>query len=46
MYAKKPIFYCNGADGLKGAYITKVRDSVDNFQDIVETLEQVIDHDF
>ncbi|WP_313737197.1 ParA family protein [Sphingobium yanoikuyae] len=46
MDAKKPIFYCNGSDGLKGAHITKARESVEHFEDIVETLEQVIDPDF
>lgn len=46
MDAKKPIFYCNGSDGLKGAHITIARNSSGHFQDIVETLERVIDPEF
>jgi cellulose biosynthesis protein BcsQ len=46
MEAKKPIFYCNGSDGLTGAHITKARDSADHFTDIVDTLEQVMDPSF
>lgn len=46
MDAKKPIFYCNGSDGLKGAHITKARDSADHFDDIVSTLEQVLEPGF
>lgn len=46
MDAKKPIFYCNGSDGLKGAHITKARESADHFDDIVSTLEQVLEPDF
>ncbi len=46
MDAKKPIFYCNSSDGLKGAHINKARDSWEHFDDIVSTLEQVLDPDF
>jgi len=46
MDAKKPIFYCNSSDGLKGAHISRARDSVDHFSEIVETLEQVLDPSF
>lgn len=46
MDAKKPIFYCNGSDGLIGAHIKKARDSAEYFSGIVDTLEQVIDPDF
>jgi len=46
MDAKKPIFYCNGSDGLNGAHITKARQSSDLFMDIVQTLEAVIDPEF
>lgn len=46
MDAKKPIFYCTGSDGLKGAHITKARESADHFSAIVDTLEQVIDPNF
>ncbi|MFP3384390.1 ParA family protein [Tritonibacter sp. SIMBA_163] len=46
MDAKKPIFYCNGSDGLNGSHITKARDSSQLFMDIVQTLEAVIDPEF
>lgn len=46
MEARKPIFYCNGSDGLKGAHITKAKDSAELFRPIVETLENVIDPNF
>ncbi|MBX5196628.1 ParA family protein [Rhizobium sp. NZLR10] len=46
MEAKKPIFYCNGSDGLNGAHITKARESSEHFTDIVDTLEQVLDPAF
>ncbi|RYD94466.1 MAG: ParA family protein [Sphingobacteriales bacterium] len=43
MDAKKPIFYCNSTDGLNGAHITKAKKSSQHFDDIVATLEAVID---
>lgn len=46
MEAKKPIFLCRGTDGLKGAHITKARESDEHFLDIVQTLEMVADPDF
>lgn len=46
MDAKKPIFYCNGSDGLNGSHITKARESSELFMDIVQTLEAVIDPEF
>lgn len=46
MDAKKPIFYCNGADGLKGAHITKARTSANHFDGIVNTLEQALEPGF
>ena len=46
MDARKPIFYCNSSDGLNGAHITKAKESKQHFQDIVETLEAVLDPDF
>ncbi|MFS0774050.1 ParA family protein [Sphingomonas sp. 1P08PE] len=46
MDAKKPIFYCNSSDGLNGAHITKARESADHLDDIVTTLEQVLEPDF
>lgn len=46
MDAKKPIFYCNSSDGLNGAHITKAKESSEHFDDIVETLEQVMDPNF
>lgn len=46
MDAKKPIFYCNGSDGLNGSHITKAKESSELFMDIVQTLEAVIDPEF
>lgn len=46
MDAKKPIFYCNGSDGLNGSHITKAKDSRELFMDIVHTLEAVVDPEF
>lgn len=46
MDAKKPIFYCNSSDGLNGAHISKARESAKHFEDIVGTLETVMDPDF
>ncbi len=46
MAAKKPIFYCTGSDGLKGNHITKAKNSSSHFDDIVATLEQVIEPGF
>lgn len=40
--AKKPIFDCTGADGLRGAHQTKARASVDLFDDIVGAIENVL----
>ena len=41
MDAKKPIFFCNSSDGLRGAHIATARDSSQHFEEIVETLEIV-----
>ncbi len=41
MDAKKPIFFCNSSDGLRGAHIATARDSSQHFVEIVDTLEQV-----
>lgn len=41
MEAKKPIFYCNGSDGLNGAHITKAKNCSALFEDIVSTLQAV-----
>ncbi|WP_084215108.1 ParA family protein [Sphingomonas sp. Ant20] len=41
MDAKKPIFYCNSSDGLRGAHIATARDSAEHFREIVETIEEV-----
>lgn len=43
MDAKKPIFYCNSTDRLNGAHITKARESSNLFEDIVQTLETILD---
>jgi cellulose biosynthesis protein BcsQ len=40
--ARKPIFDCTGADGLRGAHQTKAKDAINLFDDIVETIEEVI----
>lgn len=39
--ARKPIFDCKYADGLRGAHLSKAKDSVELFEDIVETIEMV-----
>ena len=41
--AKKPIFDCNGRDGLTGAHISRARNSTRFFEPMVETLLQVLD---
>ncbi len=41
--AKKPVFNCTSADGLKGAHIARARDSEAYFQSIAETLAGVLD---
>lgn len=41
MDAKKPIFYCGSADGLRGAHLSKARNSVQHFSDMVDTLTTV-----
>ncbi|ESZ02419.1 MULTISPECIES: ParA family protein [unclassified Mesorhizobium] len=41
MDAKKPIFYCNSSDGVRGAHLAKARDSADHFAEIVDTLNSV-----
>lgn len=46
MEAQKPIFWCNGADGLKGANITKTKERAEHFEGIVSTLEQVLEPGF
>ncbi len=40
--ARKPIFDCTGSDGLRGAHQTKAKNSIDLFDDIVETIENVL----
>lgn len=41
--ARKPIFDCTGRDGLRGAHQTKAKDSIELFNDIVESIERVIE---
>ena len=41
MDARKPIFYCGSADGLKGAHLSKARNSAHHFTDMVDTLTTV-----
>lgn len=40
--AKKPVFECTGADGLKGAHLARARDSRKLFKPIVDTLLAVV----
>lgn len=39
--ARKPVFDCGSADGLRGAHLRRASDSVEHFQQIVATLEEV-----
>jgi len=39
--AKKPIFDCRSADGLRGAHLSRARDSADHFEEMVTILELV-----
>lgn len=39
--AKKPVFDCTSADGLRGAHISRAANSRDHFEQIVDTLEEV-----
>lgn len=39
--AKKPVFDCTSADGLRGAHISRAAESREHFAQIVETLENV-----
>lgn len=39
--AKKPVFDCRSADGLRGAHIKRAADSYEHFDGIVKTLELV-----
>lgn len=38
MEARKPVFECTSADGLKGAHITRARESAQHFNSIVDAL--------
>lgn len=40
--ARKPIFDCTGADGLRGAHQTKAKESINLFGDIVTAIENVL----
>jgi chromosome partitioning protein len=40
--AKKPVFDCTSADGLRGAHISRARDSVEYFEPIAQRLLSVI----
>lgn len=46
MAAKKPIFNCTNADGLRGSHITKASRSARLFDDIVGTLDIVVEPEF
>ena len=39
--ARKPVFDCNGTDGLTGAHISRARDSRDHFSSIVSRILEV-----
>jgi cellulose biosynthesis protein BcsQ len=39
--AKKPVFDCTAADGLRGAHISRAAESESHYTQIVETLQQV-----
>lgn len=39
--AKKPVFDCRSADGLRGAHLKRAIDSQEHFEEIVATLEEV-----
>lgn len=41
--AKKPIYDCRSADGLRGAHLRRARQSADHFEQVVTTLELVAD---
>lgn len=41
--ARKPIFDCTGRDGLRGAHQRRARESIDLFEDIITTIEGVVD---
>jgi chromosome partitioning protein len=40
--AQKPVFDCTGSDGLRGAHISRARDSVAHFQPIAQRLLSVV----
>jgi hypothetical protein len=40
--AKKPIFDCKSKDGLRGAHLSRARDSAQHFEEVVETIENVL----
>ena len=40
--AKKPVFDCTSADGLKGAHIKRALESASHFSSIVETIELIL----
>ncbi|MEO0390931.1 MAG: AAA family ATPase [Pseudomonadota bacterium] len=40
--ARKPIFDCTGADGLRGEHQTKAREAIELFEDIVGVIEGVL----
>lgn len=44
LQARKPVFDCKSGDGLRGAHISRARDSVKHFQPIVERIITVVDN--
>ncbi len=40
--AHKPVYKCNSADGLRGAHISKARDSKQLYQGIIDTIQDLL----
>lgn len=40
--AKKPIFDCKSKDGLRGSHLSRAKDSAGHFEEVVETIENVL----
>lgn len=40
--AHKPVYKCNGSDGLKGAHISKAKNSRELYQVIVDTITKLL----
>lgn len=40
--AHKPVYKCNGSDGLKGSHISKARESKNLYQDIIDAIQRLL----